>query len=323
MKKILLTFAVLALAAGTFAQVPSYVSKDSLIGWYNLNGNANNAYGPLKNGNAINFVAAADRKNTPGACLAINDSLTAITIDSVSNFMANHSGVSMSVWVYSQDSTPAYPGYRGIGGIRNHVDADFYMIQLSGNYLEARYSSTTGYCGSDISSFKSFHWDHYVLVKNNDKIYTYQNGELVKSAICLNETFHTLNLPFYIGTAPYDNDKFYFKGKLDDLGIWNKALSLGEIQALYSEIPTGVANLHTLEGLQVYPNPANTILNIDTREMKSPSDLSIFNALGELVFSAKLESKSQLISIEMLPMGVYTLQISNNGQSYTQRLLKL
>ena len=41
-------------------------------------------------------------------------------------------------------------------------------------------------------------------------------------------------LDISIGTGGYQTSQQFFKGKLDDIGLWNRALSVQEVQQLYN-----------------------------------------------------------------------------------------
>ena len=66
----------------------------------------------------------------------------------------------------------------------------------------------------------------------------------------------------------------------------------------------------------VYPNPANDLIRIEGLQ---PSEIQIYNALGQLV---SVNYNTNEISVRDLPKGVYLLRISNvNGSSFTCRIV--
>jgi hypothetical protein len=75
-------------------------------------------------------------------------------------------------------------------------------------------------------------WSHFVYTHDNDSAKIYLNGALVQSmAISGGLTYNTL--PVRFGGRPVDG-WHPFNGDLDDIGIWNRALTACEIQDLYS-----------------------------------------------------------------------------------------
>jgi hypothetical protein len=128
-------------------------------------------------------------------------------------------------------------------------------------------------------------WNHLVGVWDNDSLYLFHNSVLVGRAngALPNDSLLISTMPLLFGkaftslTPPYPTN---FKGKLDDIGIWNRALDSSEVVQLYN---TGictqtVADCDTLifdanitgfnpvtyaNHVMVYPNPARDNLVID------------------------------------------------------------
>jgi hypothetical protein len=61
MKSITLNLLAFAVATGAFAQVPSYVPSNGLMGWWPFSGNANDESGNGNNGNINGATLAVDR----------------------------------------------------------------------------------------------------------------------------------------------------------------------------------------------------------------------------------------------------------------------
>ena len=92
----------------------------------------------------------------------------------------------------------------------------------------------------------------------------------------------------------------------------------------YSKLPGGVSGCGTTTGInkiklskfsfEVYPNPANEVINIKTN--LDNYTLKLFNALGKLVWTGS----SSRIEIKY-PKGVYYLKIENGENSLTKKLI--
>lgn len=65
----------------------------------------------------------------------------------------------------------------------------------------------------------------------------------------------------------------------------------------------------TLSGVEAYPNPTSGLLNL---ELNSDYDVIIINSLGQLVYSAKLNSGQQQINLEHLAKGMYVMRFNEN-----------
>jgi hypothetical protein len=81
----------------------------------------------------------------------------------------------------------------------------------------------------------------------------------------------------------------------------------------------GISSLPQLEGISVYPNPTNGLVNVKMTNSGSYS-LEVVNVLGEVVYAANTSS-SLALNLTRFGKGVYTLQVSNEIGFYTERLI--
>ena len=65
-------------------------------------------------------------------------------------------------------------------------------------------------------------------------VYAYKNGKLIKFSQTLSWNLQTSN-GFYIGRHYYDLSNQLFNGKIDEVKIYNRALSSSEIDSLYNQ----------------------------------------------------------------------------------------
>jgi subtilisin family serine protease/uncharacterized protein YerC len=75
--------------------------------------------------------------------------------------------------------------------------------------------------------------------------------------------------------------------------------------------PLGQIENRTERFLKVYPNPAQSYLNIETsRRLNEPLSLSIFDSRGQKVWQGELKESSLRLSLAHWPVGVYSLQVN-------------
>lgn len=75
--------------------------------------------------------------------------------------------------------------------------------------------------------------------------------------------------------------------------------------------------------ITIYPNPSKGIYNIDLSYEKEPTNIAIYNVLGELVYSQLLSPQTQnQIDLTHIPNGYYIASINNNSSSTQQKLIK-
>jgi hypothetical protein len=152
-----------------------------------------------------------------------------------SNLNLTTSGT-ISVWVLVPVAGASY-----IGGIVNRetagANAMGYTIFYEGgdNLFSGEFSSGGGqvetfdFTGVPVGSNK---WYHLVVTWNGTTITTYMNGGHAKSYGQTVTPSSNANL-FSIGyNAVYTDD--YWRGRIDEVGLWNRALTAGEDSLLYA-----------------------------------------------------------------------------------------
>lgn len=72
----------------------------------------------------------------------------------------------------------------------------------------------------------------------------------------------------------------------------------------------GVANIMDKAMFKLYPNPANSVLNVEIAENMS---VKLVNLLGETVLERQLQAGTNVLDIDGLVSGVYFLMPANNN----------
>ncbi len=84
---------------------------------------------------------------------------------------------------------------------------------------------------------------------------------------------------------------------------------------------TGITEIDS-KHINVYPNPAKDLINIEIGEYDINSNIEIYDAIGKLVYSAKTSGSLMQINIGHFACGVYNLRLSSNSSSYLKRIIK-
>lgn len=83
------------------------------------------------------------------------------------------------------------------------------------------------------------------------------------------------------------------------------------------------SGIKTINGLNyeinIYPNPANDLVNIETSFEKF--EVTIYNAIGQLVFEKKNDSGRLAINISSFAKGVYTIKLASAQEILTKKLI--
>lgn len=74
--------------------------------------------------------------------------------------------------------------------------------------------------------------------------------------------------------------------------------------------------------INVFPNPVHTQLNVTYEDQITPEQISLTNALGQVVYSAKHFNTGEQIDVSMLAAGIYYLKIQTAAGQSVFKLVK-
>lgn len=148
-------------------------------------------------------------------------------------------------------------------------------------------------------------WKHVVITFDASKVAKIYVDGVLGNQGTQNNWFTSGTNSFFLGNS-FGATTGAFNGAIDDLKIYNYALSPTEVTSLYTSNTLSSANFNqnNLE-VSLYPNPVNDVLNIETAlELKS---IEIFNIQGQKVLS----SNQKQINVADLASGIYMVKIQD------------
>ena len=206
-----------------------------LMAFYPFNGNANDASGNGNNatvrGNGLTLTT--DRFDNPNAAYHFDFSSFMVAPRSAS--LEPPSALTISAWV-QPDRVIAPQGQTVI--LTKRIDAhaapwNSYILVL-GERGQAMFCLTTSgiqTCIEDIAALKPNAWTHVAGTYDGAAMRLFVNGRLVVSGP-KSGTIQYSDLGLLIGATPYPAERFL--GKIDDVRIYNRALSDSEVLQLFS-----------------------------------------------------------------------------------------
>lgn len=236
MKKILFLSVSLFLSVTVFAQLPPNIPASGLVGYWPFTGNANDQSVNLNNGTVNGALPTTDRFGNPNAAYNFNGTSDHINVPNNST-LSGFNDMTISVWVnMSQFSGIQAIVSKWFYNLNCGGNSDTYAFSLQNNMLV---SATNNNNVGGFTAPQTFNtgdlnvWKHFVLVSNSTlgQQAIYINGVLIGTGAVSGTICNTTN-PLIFGAAiPTFR---WFKGKLDDIGIWNRVLTNCEIQQLYN-----------------------------------------------------------------------------------------
>jgi hypothetical protein len=240
MKTTLLILAVFILGTTAFAQIPNYVPSNGLVGWWPFNGNANDESGNGNHGTVNGATLTQDRFGNANMAYGFDGVSQNIEVSNSNSL--NSLEISISVWIYPLTNDICIISKNDPSNANEKsfrlTHQDFWQNQYG---LSTRYGN--GVCNTQIEnglwgnsgSVPNGIWSHIVTtVSYTGFINHYLNGVLLESTqssplgMCNN-----VNSTMRIGGLYWIGEPGWFNGKIDDVGIWDRVLTLCEIQNLY------------------------------------------------------------------------------------------
>ena len=214
--------------------VPTQQTTQSPIGWWKFDGNASDSSGNNLNGNLVNGPTYTTGKNNSALHFdGINDSVD--IADSAVLHLS--SAFSVSAWV---NPDVASTNFRSI--LLKDPSYGLYASGSSNTYL------TGGTCASGVPLGEIYNtsdkvvcaspalpvntWTHLATTYDGVTFKLYRNGSLVAS------TAYTGGIPISTGILQIGATQFgeYFQGLIDEVQLYNRAISATEVQTLYTTL---------------------------------------------------------------------------------------
>ncbi|MFK7787835.1 MAG: LamG-like jellyroll fold domain-containing protein [Crocinitomicaceae bacterium] len=157
-----------------------------------------------------------------------------VSVPNASALIAGSSTMSLSFWVYPENTSAGFPNFDGFAGFRNNSNADFYLLQLSSTNVEARFRNSVG-SNFDIvfTSLNLNQWNHFVFTYDGSAINLYHDGVNVGSTAA-NGTITSTTQALDLGRTFFSNPSFYLDGKLDNVALWGASLNPNQVANLYT-----------------------------------------------------------------------------------------
>ncbi|MDI6804608.1 MAG: T9SS type A sorting domain-containing protein [Bacteroidota bacterium] len=265
---------------GTLLNGPQWVESDVRSGpvaYYPFKGNANDESGNGNNGTLFGGVTTTtDRFGNPNNAYRFNGTDGYIRVENSAS-LNFQKGFSISLWFkpfelsrIQQLISKWYDGTEPDRGVALHIggisDIAFGVIGNS----QVLYHNLPNFTSQ---------W-YYVDAVWNDSVSTlYINGSQVASRIT-NGVFTNQNIPLSIGTDIFPLGTYFF-GILDDIRIYNRAITQSEIDSLYHEGGWGQEPVVTWQSL-INVSDAGNKSQVLTFGQASVATDGIDNQLGEL-----------------------------------------
>jgi len=310
-------------------QVHSQSINDNLLIHYPLNNDVTDASGNGYDGTPNGVIYGLDRfGNANAACYfdGIDDYIDFPNLSELKPVLP----VSFSFWIkYDGSQAEERVVFNTSLMEENNSGVHFTTQSSTGKYAVGYGDGSNSYSSSTRRTYVSNSvidnsWHHIAIVINSEldmKIYV----DCIESGGDYSGTGGTLQYAPNPGTlGRHDQDvtlpAYHFRGLIDDFRYWDRALVSSDIDTLCNNI-LSVQNLNANEvlDLNIYPNPSDKIINVQT-DRTDISNVLMYDLAGKFISSYTFSTKIDVSSIES---GIYVLNFvdSQSNLLLTRRVV--
>jgi hypothetical protein len=318
---LMIAIAVFGIATTASAQVPNYVPTNGLVGWWPFNGNANDESGNGNNGTVYGATLATDRFGVSNKAYSFDGVNDGVEVDNT--ILPNiPNSYTINFWCLLDTFNLTANGYT--------IFDDCDSLQWGG---KGRFFTNSSFFENSNFHFREYNnniandsafigqWINYTCVLNlqNSKFLLYRNATLVDSANFIASSYVGGDRKTQIGRCQspisyngMDYFTSFWDGKIDDFGVWNRALSQQEITDLSNSI-LGLQVPINENSINLYPNPTNGNITLETSSELVGKLYSILDFSGRIIREGKISSAQEQIDLQGVARGVYYLSIENGS----------
>jgi outer membrane protein OmpA-like peptidoglycan-associated protein len=293
-------------------QVLGQIPANGLLVHYSFNSNLKKSGSPAQSATLYGAVLAPDRFDRPNSALIFNGEKQYVSLGGDQSLKPTK-GLTVALWAYRADWRKANSGHL----ISNFEFAGYSIALRDGKTLSATLQTVDGSLNISYSiSMISNGWHHLALSFDGQKLILYFDSQPVAMSLTAAPTQilqHSNNHTFLGVSASRDDkpwyyEENYFEGMLDDLYVYDRALSEQEVIYLFEDSP---------------PVPLKGFVYNRKTGKKIAAEIDIdgkkYSCSAEKGYSAQLKpkadkktvhitSKGFFGKVEYIPQGVYPFE---------------
>ena len=239
----------------------------------------------------------------------------------ISNLPLGNSARTVATWIKFNQYNPTGGSY--IFSYGNAVNGQAFGLTMNYNNGLEQYNWGAGYSVivtiNDNSNvfFNNGQWYHLVTSYDGTKVKIYMNGNLIKTQTLAINTSNSVNNLFKIGATPSTSSGGTLNAAIDDLQIFDVALTDAQVNSLYSGTLATDDLSNIKNNISIYPNPAKDVVFVKSETAITKIELYDFS--GKKI----KESASKEMNISSLERGNYLVKITDKeGNTQTKSLIK-
>ncbi|WP_319591282.1 FG-GAP-like repeat-containing protein [uncultured Draconibacterium sp.] len=299
-----------------------FMLPSGLVACYPFNENANDECGEGYDGTVYGVSLTSDRFETENAAYYFDGTTgSSIYLGTGLGLINNSEAFTICAWINPEQLNPNESGQSTI--LSERKEGDNYQFAVMGDKLYFSYwVDENEYMFTSTTTILENSWQFVALTFNGNQLKLFINGEVdFTEDTSGNMNNHSSSL--YIGA--FDGENAVFKGKIDDVSIYNRSLSEVEINEKYKEntIMSSLVDMSTSDQILLYPNPTEKTININPIGLNELYNISIYNSLGQIIYKRiKVQpQRIETIALEDAKEGIYFVVVNTKSERFVEKLI--
>ena len=234
--------------------------QQGLVGYWPFCGNANDESGNGKDGAVNGATLTEDRFGNANAAYGFDgvDDIIPIPFQTIQM----NSNYSISAWIQPSEYVSPYPQVLwsdSDNGVNNEYSFRVQLDSMSRSilyFMEIGASNTGTVITSENDQINEGNYYHILISTDATNTSMYINNNLVQTTERITPTIFSDSI--FIG---HYGDFFAYQGVIDDIGIWNRALTPEEVQELYT---LDACTFTVYDTVTVYETVYDTVYTYET-----------------------------------------------------------
>ncbi|WP_223548710.1 LamG-like jellyroll fold domain-containing protein [Aestuariivivens sp. NBU2969] len=256
-----------------------------------------------------------DNESNPNAAITL-PSVDGHSLASSGNFIVTgNSPRTVTAWIKTN-----FNEYQGIVSMGASGTREKYSVVIDDSGRLRTEVSGAGHNGAvDIADDT---WHHIASVYDGSgKNELYVDGSIIATSTGFG-TLITAEAPLYVGTENFDVAARSFKGALDDVRVYSRALTSSEITSVYNRQSLSVASNLEIQDISLFPTKVSEYLTVRTKTHMTLK-VSVYNMLGGLVSKIPHTASNEVkVDMSTLATGLYIVKVRSGLQFSTFKVIK-
>ncbi len=284
--------------------VKNFDGEGDIIAWYPFTGNAQDISGNNHHGINRGGLLTTDFEGKANNAYYFNGGTQHIEVTSTPKLNVTDA-ISVSLWC-----KPSFGEEKEVFLVSHGSWQNRWKLSITPT-LNIRWTvnTTTRIVDLDVANpISSDSIYHIVATYDGETMLIFVNG-ILSAFTSQSGNIRTTTIPMLIGQMLPAELLYNFKGVIDDVRIYDFALSPSLVSTLFDPSTSDVSELDKFKGINLTPNPVSQFLTINGADQSVFPEIFITDVLGKTVQSFRHWRAENPLDVSQLKSGIYFLTL--------------